>query len=478
MNGRSDIARNYPAAPELEPGLTWLNCDPQSVAAARGRVLALAFWNAGSAFSHNLLQALGRTLQRYRGGLKALAVHVPKFEAERQARMARQAAARLGVACPVAHDPHFVAWRQYRIQGWPSVALIDAGGRTREILAGDIAPQLLESRIGRLLEESGIPHFEPAEPRLDDREPRMALRFPAGLAASGRHLYVADSGHHRILECTLDGHVQRQFGTGIADFRDGPAEEAAFNRPTGLALLGERLYVADSGNHALRCIPLLRGEVQTLLGSGSPGALRAGPVQPGLPLNQPSAVAGSGDRLYLALAGGNQVWEYDLGQQRLRCLAGSGTLGLADGTGEQAHLAQPAGMALVQNTLYVCDAAASALRSVQVSSGEVRTLLGAGLFEYGSGDGPREQARMQYPLAVAAMSNGAALWLADAYNGLIRQLRLGGGPLRTLELPYRLHLPAALAAGAGAVWVANCNAHEILRIDPDSGEVRRIPVAE
>ncbi|MCG3005540.1 hypothetical protein KZ291_33720, partial [Escherichia coli] len=76
-------------------------------------------------------------------------------------------------------------------------------------------------------------------------------------------LYIADSGHHRILECSHAGRVLRQFGLGTADMMDGGPGEAAFNRPQGLALEREWLYVADTGNHALRRIHLLTGQVDT-----------------------------------------------------------------------------------------------------------------------------------------------------------------------------------------------------------------------
>ena len=32
------------------------------------------------------------------------------------------------------------------------------------------------------------------------------------MLADSKHLFVADSGHHRVLECTHDGRVLRQFG--------------------------------------------------------------------------------------------------------------------------------------------------------------------------------------------------------------------------------------------------------------------------
>ncbi|MFP3435333.1 hypothetical protein SB781_36845, partial [Paraburkholderia sp. SIMBA_061] len=76
---------------------------------------------------------------------------------------------------------------------------------------------------------------------------------------------------HRILECNHAGRVMRQFGLGTADFIDGDAGEAAFRRPRGLALAREALYVADTGNHALRRINLSNGHVDTLCGNGRAG---------------------------------------------------------------------------------------------------------------------------------------------------------------------------------------------------------------
>ena len=184
-------------------------------------------------------------------------------------------------------------------------------------------------------------------------EPRLPLAFPGGLAAGENHLYVADTGHHRVLECTHAGRVLREFGTGHGDLVDGAPEDAAFRHPRGLCLVRESLYVADTGNHALRRIRLLDGAVETVLGNGRPGPVREG-QQVGdatLSLNQPCDVTGTLDRLYLAMAGSNQVWEYELGQSRLKLCAGSGELGIADGPARSAMFAHPAALVQVQQML-------------------------------------------------------------------------------------------------------------------------------
>ena len=70
------------------------------------------------------------------------------------------------------------------------------------------------------------------------------------------------------------------------------------------------------------------------------------------------------------------------------------------------------------------------------------------------------------------------LWIADTGNGRLRTLRLGGGELTTQPLPRRLHGPAGLAVGAGAVWIAETDAHAVLRFDPDSGVLSEVPISE
>src|SRR5690606_1603459 len=195
-------------------------------------------------------------------------------------------------------------------------------------------------------------------------------------------------------------------------------------------------------------------------------------------LNAPWDVAAAPDRLYIAMAGAQQVWTYHLGSNELRALAGSGELGVVDGVGSHARLAQPAALALVQRALYVADLAGSAVRCVHLGDASVQTLVGRDLFEFGDQDGTRSHARLQMPCGLALDPRSPLLWIADSGNNALKMLRLGAGDVRRLDLDYLLHEPAALAAGEGVLWVANSAAHEVLRVELESGAVRRLPVGE
>src|SRR3546814_19507939 len=79
------------------------------------------------------------------------------------------------------------------------------------------------------------------------REPMLPLSFPVGIAVDANYLYVADSGHHRILECDHGGRVLRQFGSGGPGFIDGPIELSGVNRPQGTCLQRHMLLANGTG---------------------------------------------------------------------------------------------------------------------------------------------------------------------------------------------------------------------------------------
>lgn len=471
---------DYSLAPDLPPSLEWVNCAPQRLAGLRGRVTALAFWHAGSATSANLLADLGYLQAKYADGLSVIGLHVPKFDAQRDAAFVARAVNRLGVRFPVASDADAVTWQHYGVRGWPSVALVDAQGRLVEIVAGDQQREALEERIIALLDDAGERGLRVYEnsPPASRPEPITDVAFPRGLALTPQRLFVSDSGHHRILECDHDGRVLRVFGSGSAGFVDGMGIQSAFQMPAGLAVFKDTLYVADTGNHAIRRINLSTGDVDTLLGQGRGGLpqsvsdVRTANVL----LDRPWGVACSTDRLYVSMAASNQVWELDLTRFSFRPLAGSGRLALADGAGALAAFAQPAGMVLVQHTLYVCDSQSSALRSVNVGSGEVHTLLGQGLFEFGDEEGERDTARMQFPLDVTLDPKAAMLWIADSYNDAIGALHLEGGGLVRFPVDHPLRCPSGIASDGTRLWIANTDAHEVVRWDIGSGEVDVLPM--
>ena len=468
-------------APELPKSLQWLNAPASSLHEQRGRVVALVFVNAASAWSWQRLRDVAQLHTRYPGRLQPLAVHVPRFDCERDPQHVLKQLRRQGVTFPIAHDADWHAWQRFGVDAWPTVLLIDANGQVRERVVGLDSMAELERPLAALCDALPLPTDDDARAMVEtSAEPRLPLRFPSGVAATADRLYVADSGHHRILECNHAGRVLRQFGMGTADFVDGDLEHAAFRRPHGLSVVRDVLYVADTGNHALRRIMLRSGRVDTVCGNGRAGEPVEGLIANArdIALNQPQAVSATDKEVHMALAGDNRIWTYGLGRGELTCRAGSGQLEVRDGSGSMAAFAQPVALAAVQQVLYVCDALGSAVRSLQLRNDTVQTLVGQGLWEFGDADGPRQRARLQNPQAIALSPDAPLLWIADTGNGSLRTLRLGGGELSTVPLSRRLHGVAGLAIAAGALWIAETDAHAVLRFDLASGELARVAIDE
>jgi DNA-binding beta-propeller fold protein YncE len=115
-------------------------------------------------------------------------------------------------------------------------------------------------------------------------------------------------------------------GSGEPGFRDGNFIQAAFKRPLGMGLSpdGRTLYVADSGNHAVRAIHLDQSNrVETVAGDGEAGNLDSlsQSAQAGR-LNTPTdlAVSHDGSRLYIYDQGNQSIRALNLADSRLSTL--------------------------------------------------------------------------------------------------------------------------------------------------------------
>ncbi|GEC07675.1 hypothetical protein SSP24_53300 [Streptomyces spinoverrucosus] len=102
---------------------------------------------------------------------------------------------------------------------------------------------------------------------VDGPAPEAWFAQPSGLAATPDRLWLADSETSALRWVDLDGTVHTAVGTGLFDFghRDGPADQALFQHPLGVTALPDgSVAVSDTYNHALRRYDPATGEVTTL----------------------------------------------------------------------------------------------------------------------------------------------------------------------------------------------------------------------
>lgn len=123
-------------------------------------------------------------------------------------------------------------------------------------------------------------------------------------------LYIADTGNHVIREINLFSGAIRTFaGTGEPGFDDGSPRSATFSRPAAVFVSEDHtVWVADTGNHAIRRIDPLQIAVATVAGTG-----RAGFNGDGIPalearLDHPAGVYVTGDGvMYIADSGNHRI---------------------------------------------------------------------------------------------------------------------------------------------------------------------------
>lgn len=377
--------------------------------------------------------------QRFPNELVVIGVHSAKFPSEQLTTNIREAILRHDIHHPVVNDAGFQIWRQYGVNAWPTVVLVDpagnyVGSQAGEIDADQFAP-LIEAMIADF-DREGVIDRQPLDLEAET-EPARPLHYPAKLLVTADgFLFVADTGHHRIIELRLDedgtaAEVGRVFGSGQPGLEDGPAATARFHSPHGLALRESTLYVADTDNHAVRAVDLDSGTVRTIAGTGEKAAGRFQLGRPTeTPLRSPWALAAADDVLFIAMAGSHQIWVL-LNEEQLGPFAGNGREALVDGPQSEASFNQPSDLALGMGHLFVADAEASAIRAISLDEEpRVVTLVGQGLFEFGDVDGIGAEVRLQHAAGIAF--DHGFVYIADTYNHKIKVLEPTNGRVETL----------------------------------------------
>jgi DNA-binding beta-propeller fold protein YncE len=480
-------------APDFPPEVHWFNTPgPLSLADLRGKVVLLDFWTTGCINCIHIIPELQQLETKYGDALVVIGVHSAKFDAEAAAESIHQAVLRYDLRHPVASDTDFRIWNAYGVQAWPTLVLIDPAGNVLGTHAGEGVYELFDRPI-----EGMIARFEAAG-QLDRTPLGLALErasaalrplaFPGKVLAdpAADRLFIADSGHHRIVATTLAGAVAAVYGDGTPGFTDGPAGQAQLNTPQGMARVGHLVYVADSGNHAIRTVDLDTGEVGTAAGAGYQARqnFAQGRFEHTVPLNSPWDVVALDDTLYIAMAGSHQIWSLDPGTGILGPYAGSGREGIQDGVFTSAMLAQPSGLATDGQRVFFADAESSAIRSLDPrGGGRVGTLVGTGLFDFGDIDGQGDGARLQHPLGIAA--DGDKLYVADTYNNKLKVIDPATATSRTLAgqgaaaaghadgpaAASRWNQPGGVTVAGGRLYVADTNNHVIRTVDLATGQV-------
>jgi len=270
-------------------------------------------------------------------------------------------------------------------------------------------------------------------PGLQDGDGASA-RFnqPEGLCVRNQELFVADTENHVIRRIDLkDKRVTTIAGTGkqVYGEKSGEAKVVPLNSPWDVLARGETLFIAMAGNHAIWALDLAKGTIGPFAGDGRE-TLEDGPHRQAS-FNQPSGLAALGDKLYVADSEVSGVRELDLSPQGdTRTIVGTGLFdfGDVDGVGDAARLQHVLHVAAWDGKLLVADAYNHKIKRIDPKTRRVETFLGDG--KRGTDDGDKPRLNEPSGLAVA----GDKLFIADTNNHAIRVVDLPAKRVATLMI--------------------------------------------
>jgi secreted PhoX family phosphatase len=270
---------------------------------------------------------------------------------------------------------------------------------------------------------------------------RATLASPAGVAVDAAGVAIADTGNCRVrFVPNADG---KGFGITMrkadiytiagskcgASERSGPAISAELSFPAGVAFdTAGNLYIADTGNNAIRKVSAATGVMSTIAAGE---------------LNGPSGIAVDpvGD-LFIADTNNCRIREVSA-SGAITTVAGNGSCGDAgdNGPASSAELLTPSDVAVdAHGNLIIADtgnrrvrevaAAAGTNLGIAMSAGNIYTVAGSGSYSVYFGDGlpaASDAVSLNFPTGVAVDAAGN-LFVADAYGRAVREVPAVSGP--------------------------------------------------
>ena len=480
-------------APELSGGIGWLNTDqPLSLSGLKGKIVLLDFWTYGCINCIHIIPKIKELETKYGNQLVVIGVHSAKFENEKDTENIRKIIVRYGVEHPVINDANFKIWDAYAIRAWPGLVLIDPDGYIVGRWFGEGQFNTIEEQIAQTINDfrkKGNLNEQPLKFALEKAKVGdLPLAFPGKVLADEKlkRLFISDSNHNRIVVTDFDGKLLETIGDGTAAAKNGDFAAANFNRPQGLVLDGDYLYVADTENNLIRRVDLKARKVETVGGTGKLDDFSGvGGDAKTTAVSSPWDLSLVGKNLYIAMAGSHQIWRMNLEKNVLEPYAGTRAEARVDGKINESAFAQPSGIVSDGKNLFVAEPESNIIRKIDLAKETVETLVGGDLFDFGDKDGEGDDVRLQHPLGVT-LYDGKVL-IADTYNHKIKLLDIEKKTVSTFlgtgksgqadgKTPT-FYEPAGLSIADGKLFVADTNNHAIRVVDLKTKEVSTLKLS-
>jgi len=291
---------------------------------------------------------------------------------------------------------------------------------------------------------------------------------PQGITSDGTSLYVTDSNTVRRVDIATRT-VTTFAGSGDgAGLFDSVGRYADFYGPSGITIVGNTLYVADTYNRAIRKIDIATRKVTTFIRDLEIGSLEG-----------PTGITTDGQNLYVTETGLSNIRKIVISTGAMTIIAGAVAVsGSVDGVGVNARFSGPTGITYDDSNLYVTDSGNNTIRKIVLATGEVTTIAGTAGFS-GAVDSVGNAARFFWPTALT-ISDGE-IYIADFYNQTIRRMTLSSSQVSTYSGRAAddgilsiadFDTPYGITSDGNNLYLADSESHLIRKIS--NGEVSTI----
>lgn len=394
----------------------WFNINEKiTIDDLKGRVILLHFWDRACISCLESLPTIKKLEERFGNKLTVIGVYAAKFEGGKNEDEIRSAIIKYDINHPVINDSASKLSTEFDAKASPTFVLIKPNGRKYKKYEGIGGLEKMEEGVKKLVKKYRFDVNRKPLPILPEKFSKIAnvLSFPGKLEYSGNlnlnsrnvsAIFIANSGQNNVIASSLLGTILVKIGSGREGFSDGDFFNAEFRNPQSILFDDQKLYISDTGNHAIRIADFRTNKVSTLIGSGKKGDIVKNEIAAkGFNLASPTDIEFFPDKKHIIIsnAGNNQILSYDLENQKIKALAGNGESKNKDGISPNNSLTQTADMVVVKDKIYFVDALSSSLRSLD-KSGNVKTLVDKDL---------------QNPVGLT--SDGDSLYIADSFNNRI-----------------------------------------------------------
>jgi len=418
-------------SPSLENS-HWVNHMTLSKKDLEDKIILLDFFTYCCMNCLNVLPDLKTLEDEFKEKLLIIGIHSGKHPHEKENEAIKKALKRYKIEHLVINDADMKLWDAFGIKAWPSLVLIDGKGYIKASYQGEgHLEELRESIQGLVCENKIQKTFTP----IRGEASKALLCFPQKIHLSKDFIFI--SQFDAVLVCTYAGTILQKL--------------AFAQEPQGIVYVNDKLYIAlRAGNKIIELSAEFSKESVFLEG-----------------LRNPYDLDSDGVNLFVALAGSHQIKAYNLQTKEEVLVIGQENVeSLHDASFEDAVLAQPTGIALLEDELYFTDSESSSLRSA--SFNQVNSLI-------------YDNDELQHPLDLCVGQygdgcGGGRVFITDSYNNKVKVYNPQSKEVTVLL--EGLEEPSGIDKKACELYICNTNKHEIIIFDLSQMKPRILSLKE